>query len=186
MLTIPVLEFLAVSFNLIIFSPVIPPSADAVCLHVDAEATPLAMALHNPHSPAMQQVYLQLQALPEFVKLKPKLLTTQIFGPANLLADAASRGKLAVLEGFCKQMGIKPVCMQVDPRAVRAARDLVDIISKLDDNLPSVPRPPGPVVQGRDVTQESFGSYVHLVARVRLLSVLEQGASPEPSKLHQR
>ena len=55
-LTIPVLEFLAVLFNLIIFSPVIPPSADAVCLHVDAEATPLAMALHNPHSPAMQQV----------------------------------------------------------------------------------------------------------------------------------
>ena len=68
-----------------------------------------------------------------------KLMTSQIYGPGNVLADAASRNKREVIEGFCNQIKTTPVELPVQTAAVVVAQTLVHNLSALKNYRADAP-----------------------------------------------
>ena len=65
----------------------------------------------------MQIVQHHVQRLPEFDLLRPFLEPQHVYGEANIAADAASRGKGAVLRALGRALGLPFVELTVSPRA---------------------------------------------------------------------
>ena len=108
------LEFVAFGVNLIMFAE---RSTDrkAVC---GIDALTSVQALNGwAHSEAMQIVQHHVQRLPEFELLRPFLEPQHVYGEANIAADAASRGKGAVLRALGRALGLPFVELTVSHRA---------------------------------------------------------------------
>jgi hypothetical protein len=64
-----------------------------IVMHIDASASITVLASGAPKSQPMQLVWEAISDRPEFQKLKRRLGATHAFGPADLMADAASRDR---------------------------------------------------------------------------------------------
>ena len=92
-LSIPVLEFMAVLINMVVFGRlVIRGFHDQafIVMHIDASVSITVLASGAPKSQPMQLVWEAISERPEYQKLKRRLGAAHTFGPANLMADAAS------------------------------------------------------------------------------------------------
>lgn len=104
-LPIAVLEFAAYYGAVEVFADLI--SADAfVVSEVDALASADSIAAEAARSALMQRVHERLLLLPAFRKLDGRHAVGHIFGEANVLADAASRGNFDVARELAAQLGM--------------------------------------------------------------------------------
>eukprot|EP00965_Chrysotila_dentata_P046856 1555208-Pleurochrysis_carterae.AAC.1 len=53
--------------------------------------------------------------MPAFLAAKPHLHLRHVFGAANLMADACSRGRFQKLYALCARLGVHPKRLQVPP-----------------------------------------------------------------------
>lgn len=103
---IAVLEFVAYLGSVASFAPFIPERA-LVVSEVDALATADALTRQAAKSPMMQKVHLALMELPEFKRIARHHMVSHIFGEANVMADAASRGLYDVLQQLAGQLRLR-------------------------------------------------------------------------------
>jgi hypothetical protein len=113
-LHITALEFIAFGVNLIMFSDV-TEDRRIVC-GVDALASVQAMQ-NWAHSENMQIIQQQIFELAEYDKVRPFLKTQHLYGEANIVADAASRGKDHILTSLGKALGIPMIRLPISDRA---------------------------------------------------------------------
>ena len=82
------------------------PDDALVLAEVDALATALSLTEEAAQSPLMQEVYSELQQLPQFLRIRDRLIVAHCHGDANIMADAFSRGELDTAKEICRQMGM--------------------------------------------------------------------------------
>ena len=145
-ITIPMAEFLACVLNVIIFEPMLR-GARCVVLEVDALATPCVLKAEVARAVGMGVILDAMLACPPVRRLMPTLFVRQAFGENNTAADAASRGKWAVLEELAAALGHRLVHVELP----QSALDLIDGIFQTmgwgnhvePPNLAFEPPPPG-------------------------------------------
>ena len=115
-LTIPLLEFMAVLVNIVVFGRLVLRGFHDkafIVMHIDASASVTVLASGAPKSQPMQLVWEAISSRPEYQKLKKRLGAAHTFGPANLMADAASRDKRDVISRISAQMRLAAVELKV-------------------------------------------------------------------------
>ena len=115
-LTIPLLEFIAVLVNIVVFGRLVLRGFHDmafIVMHIDASASVTVLASGAPKSQPMQLVWEAISERPEYKKLKRRLGAAHTFGPANLMADAASRDKRDVISRISAQMRLEAVQLRV-------------------------------------------------------------------------
>ena len=101
---ITALEFLAVCVNFILWGAIL--QGHQVAMYADALASVQVLLNGAAHSPMMQLIHLRLKELPEFASVWPSIQVDHVFGEFNVLADAASRNRPAVIHALALQLGI--------------------------------------------------------------------------------
>jgi len=120
-LSIPILEFLGVVFNFLVFADLLRrllrtnPNSYVV-LRTDALTAALTLPEESQRSPLLVAAYQWLRSRPEFVELAPRCLIGHLFGDANPYSDALSRGRWAEFRQRCRQLGVKPTSSASSPR----------------------------------------------------------------------
>ena len=107
-----------------------------IVMHIDASASITVLTSGAPKSQPMQLVWEAISERPEYQKLKRRLGAAHTFGPANLIADAASRNKVDVIDRISAQMRINSVQLPV-PSLVKAlisgiSREILEVINQQD------------------------------------------------------
>ena len=97
-------EFVALGINLITFASRLEHRT--IYLLSDAMATVQVMQLGAARAPVMQIIHEAILARPEYRRFDGNLLEQHVFGEMNILADAASRGKIEFLKQVASQMGV--------------------------------------------------------------------------------
>jgi len=105
-LPIVVLELLAAVLNIIIFAAELRSAPRAV-LEVDALSAQLVLRAGRAHSADLQVVHEEMLLLPEFRRIRHRLVVRHTYGEANPAADAASRGKHDFLRALCDRLGVR-------------------------------------------------------------------------------
>ena len=123
-LPVAVTEFVAFFGQVEAFGDGVPDEA-LVVAEVDALATALSLTDEAAQSPLMQEVFSELQRLPQFVRLRDRMLVAHCYGDANILADAFSRGELDTARAICRQMGMAYELQPSPPGVRRLMRHLV-------------------------------------------------------------
>jgi hypothetical protein len=117
-LPIAVLEFVALACTLVLFGPLIPTTS-LVVAETDALSTADSLTADAASSLLMQHVHTWLRARVEFQSLEHRLLVAHVFGDANVMADAISRGYYDVISSLAVQFGLvvsyrePPPCVEV-------------------------------------------------------------------------
>ena len=104
-LPIAVTEFAAFYGQVATFGDGVPDGA-LVLAEVDALATADALTTESAKQPLMQLIYHELERLPQFVKLRERMVISHVFGDANVMADAFSRGEFDTARRLASQMGM--------------------------------------------------------------------------------
>eukprot|EP00965_Chrysotila_dentata_P118013 3901062-Pleurochrysis_carterae.AAC.1 len=93
------------------------------------ESDSLSAAFHladdRAKGEAAQRALEYLHAIPAFPAAKPCLHVRHVFGAANPMADACSRGRFQELYAFCARLGVHPKCVQVPPDVTAFLGELV-------------------------------------------------------------
>ena len=103
---INVLESIAIFGNFATFGPHIPSGSTRLLALTDPLTSALVLARHSARAPLMQLVHLRLVALPSFQRLASVTEIAHVYGPANPLADAVSRGYFGTLAELCAQLHV--------------------------------------------------------------------------------
>jgi hypothetical protein len=98
-------EFAAFYGQVEAFGDEVPDDA-LVLAEVDALTTALGLTEEASQSPLMQHVYSELLVLPQFQRLRDRMIVAHCHGDANIMADAFSRGELETAQEICRQMGM--------------------------------------------------------------------------------
>ena len=119
-LTIPVAEFLAAIVNLIQHAPLLK-RARHVLLETDALATDYALRKQHTHAYGMRTVLLEALGRPELQQFMVYggIAAVHVAGEGNVLADAASRGKLQLLERLYAALGVRAQRQHVRDEGIR-------------------------------------------------------------------
>ena len=148
-LPINVLEFVAIFGNFATFGSNIPSVLHCRLLALtDSLTSALIVANHSARAPLMQLVHLRLLALRDFRRLSPVTEIAHIYGPANAMADAVSRGYFDTLGELCAQLRV--ALLWLPPHASVIVL-LEDLRAAVDGSLSS--HPPTPPDPGRDEQQ---------------------------------
>jgi len=115
-LPISALEFIAIVVGVIVFEPLVRGEENVIC--TDSLNCVQVLSSGRSKSEIMQHVHVEFLALPETASMKAAEIVRHTFGPANPLADAASRAKWAELKAWCSQLGIVPCRLEVLSRAL--------------------------------------------------------------------
>ena len=84
-----------------------------IVMHIDASASVTVLASGAPKSQPMQLVWEAISDRAKYQKLERRLGAAHTFGPANLMADAASRDKRGVISRISAQMRLEAVQLRV-------------------------------------------------------------------------
>jgi hypothetical protein len=103
-LHITALEFCALAMGLVHWAQELTGFQFTLC--ADAMATVRNLARRAARSPVMQAIFRLLMNMPEFRLLEPFLFVDHVYGPANIMADAASRAKFELIAALGTQLGI--------------------------------------------------------------------------------
>ena len=122
-LPIAVTEFVAFYGQVEAFGDEVPDDA-LVMAEVDALATALSLTDEAARSDLMQAVFLELQQLPQFLRIRDRMIVAHCAGDANILADAFSRGEFETAREICRQMGLAYELRHHPPGVRRLMRNL--------------------------------------------------------------
>jgi hypothetical protein len=141
-LPMPVLEFCALWGNVLVFAPLVKGAQ--VHLATDSLTTADVIAAASADSLLMQIVHLRLLARPEWRALAPNgnPHVGFIYSETNVMADAASRGRLDLLERLCAQIGLRGHRLDA-PHALRALLDEL-VLAMQDGDAPPAALPAQP------------------------------------------
>jgi len=131
-LTTPVLEFLGVCLNLLVFAPTLLRALKAnrnayVVLRTDALTTARTLPAESQKNPLMVSAYQWLLAQPWYQELAPRVIVAHLYGDANPLADCVSRARWTEFATRCRQVGVVPEEVHLPP----AAQGLVSRLAAL-------------------------------------------------------
>ena len=131
-LTIPVLEFLGVCLNLLVFAPTLLRALKAnrnayVVLRTDALTTARTLPAESQKNPLMVSAYQWLLAQPWYQELAPRVIVAHLYGDANPFADCVSRARWTEFATRCRQVGVVPEEVHLPP----AAQGLVSRLAAL-------------------------------------------------------
>ena len=147
-ITIPVAEFVAAIFNIIIFEPLLA-AAQCVVLEIDAIATPTILSKDSARSAGLREALREARELPAMQRMRNALMTRHCFGEGNTAADAASRAKWGVLASIAEQLGHRLRRVEVPPEAVAYLNRVLAALNLGEHVAPSLEGeapPPGPTV----------------------------------------
>ena len=94
-----------------------------IVMLIDASASVTVLASEAPKSQSTQLFWEAISGRPEYQKLKKRLGAVHTFGPANLMANAASKDKRDVIDRISTQMCLAAV-------QLRVSRSLKESITK--------------------------------------------------------
>ena len=124
-LPIPVLEFLGIIVNIIVFGDrVVAP----ICLLTASDSVTSVLAALNmsSHAPLMQFLHMELLETPQLQRLGPRALIVHRYGEGNHIADASSRGNFDELHQALRALGVDGVQVALPDSALRLASRLCD------------------------------------------------------------
>ena len=112
-LSIPILEFLGVCFNILVFFPRLRRLLDAnpnaaVVLRTDSLTAALTLPAESQRSALLVAAYQWLIARPEFAALRSRALCAHLFGDANPQSDTLSRKRWREFRRRCQLLGVRP------------------------------------------------------------------------------
>jgi hypothetical protein len=110
LLSIPILEFLGVCFNILTFHAHVAGLGAGVQLvfRTDALTTARTLPEESMRSPLLVTAYQWLVEQQEWADLAPRATVQHCFGDCNPLSDLASRAKWEAFHRLCAQLGVKP------------------------------------------------------------------------------
>ena len=119
-LSIPILEFLGVVFNILAFYPMLGGLLEGddsmrVVLRTDALTAALTLPEESQRSELLVQAYQWLRERVEFQQLAPRLEIAHLYGDANPFSDRLSRHKMDEFRRLCLQFAIKPISVELPP-----------------------------------------------------------------------
>ena len=122
-LNAPILEFLALCFNYLIFHSlvvgIIKGNPEAFALfRTDALTTALTLPAESQNSPLLVAAFHWICERQEFKELAPQSQICHIFGDNNVFGDAVSRRHWVKFHQLCLQVGVKPTPLPVPLSAV--------------------------------------------------------------------
>ena len=130
------LELMGAIVNIILFVQVVLPttSIDLALVHVVAHCDALTsvdvLGRTSARSDMMQILHLLLLDTPEFQQVQHVLSIEHIWGEANFLSDAASRGNLPLLHLMCSQLGVSPQRLELPSSALCLVRTAYEFFCK--------------------------------------------------------
>ena len=128
MLDIPHLELLAACIGLLTYADIL---RDAEHIDMDTDALATAVGLTNrAKSPALQAILSALHDSPIYKELAPRLGVSHLFGAANILSDAASRGYDETLQSVAKALGVTAKRIELSEAARTFLSDALDRLAK--------------------------------------------------------
>ena len=115
LLSIPILEFLGVCFNVLTFHAHTVGLGAGVHLlmRTDALTTARTLPAESMRSPLLVAAYQWLTEQAEWDDTAPRALVQHIFGDCNPLSDLVSRAKWSEFDRLCAQLGIHPRAVEV-------------------------------------------------------------------------
>ena len=122
------LEMLGVVVNIMLFVQTVLPVGEVdlsqvrIVAHCDALTSVDVIARNSASSHMLQQVHLLLLDTPEFQRIQHVVSIQHIWGEANFLSDACSRGNLPLLRLMCSQLGVTPQRVEVGAAALQLVR----------------------------------------------------------------
>lgn len=116
-LPIPVLEFLALLFQVIIIGSLLPdptnPSTYEVVIGTDSITSAFKLQRQHGSSQVMSIVLDIFLGRPEFQRIKRVLTLAHVYGEGNPLADNISRGDMQLFRHTCSLLHVTPKTLEV-------------------------------------------------------------------------
>ena len=122
-ISIPVLEFLAIVINFLVFGNRIPTGVRIVVMS-DSLTSVDVLADGTAHAPLMQWLHTRLLADDHFRRLAPLALIGHGFGESNVMGDARSRGYDDLVARLCAALRVRHVPLD----APSSALELLDAL----------------------------------------------------------
>ena len=122
-ISIPVLEFLAIVINFLVFGKRIPTGVRIVVM-TDSLTSVDALASGTARAPLMQWLHTRLLADDDFVRLAPLALIGHGYSDTNVMSDARSRGYDDLVARLCAALRVRHVVVD----APDAALELLDAL----------------------------------------------------------
>ena len=130
--SIPLLEFLAACFNILIFWPLvegfIASGQCRVLLRTDALTTALALPNESMQSDALIEAYQWLRQCPEFEGILPHCSVAHLFGDCNAFSDNISRSRWPAFQQLCIQVGVRPIQLELPPIALELYNHVIGFL----------------------------------------------------------
>ena len=123
LLHITALEFVGIGVNVILYGQRLAGCRVRIC--ADALASVQILLREAARSPVMQAIYRLIRGLPEFALLCPLLDEVHVYGEGNVMADAASRAKYAVISALASQLGVVARQLDLPDRALHFVADVI-------------------------------------------------------------
>ena len=122
-ISIPVLEFLAIVINFLVFGYRIPTGVRIVVMS-DSLTSVDVLADGTAHAPLMQWLHTRLLADAHFRRLAPLALIGHGYGETNVMGDARSRGYDDLVARLCAALRVRHVALD----APSSALELLDAL----------------------------------------------------------
>ena len=134
-LHITALEFIAAVFAVIVFHPLLRGAQ--VLGQVDASVVERVVTADRASSPVLQFIHMELLKLPEY-NMPANFNLAHIYGEANIMADATSRGELEALRDGAALLGVRLRCLELPEKAVAFLDRVHDFVARQprDGNVP--------------------------------------------------
>ena len=116
-ISIPVLEFLAIVINFLVFGNRIPTGVRIVVMS-DSLTSVDVLADGTAHAPLMQWLHTRLLADDHFRRLAPLALIGHGYGETNVMSDARSRGYDDLVARLCAALRVRHVALDTPSSAL--------------------------------------------------------------------
>ena len=126
----PLLEFLAVVFNIFCFIEFAVPlcgETGTFLLRTDALTTALVLPNESQRSLALVDAFQLLIDSDEWRRFSPRLKIQHIYGDANALSDPLSRSRWREFRLRCRQLNVRPMRVAIPPEAMRLYNRVVHL-----------------------------------------------------------
>ena len=118
------LEFVGVYSNVLVFGPSIDTTSTRVFMLTDSLTSAVVLTHHSARSKGMQLVHHAMLGDVEFQRIAHVLQIAHVFGPANVFADAVSRGYFGIVDELCRQVATRHKWRDVDGRILALLDEL--------------------------------------------------------------
>ena len=130
MVTTPLLEFLAVAFNILTFvdhAASLCGDEGTLLLRTDALTTAMVLPRETQQSPSMVDAYQLLTETEAWRLLLPRLRIQHVYGDTHAISDPLSRSHWSVFRQRCRQLAVKPIHLPLPSMASQLLERVVSL-----------------------------------------------------------